>query len=216
MPTILYAATTNPGKLRDFSPAANEGGLVIKPLPGLDTIAAPEENEATFAGNARLKAEYYSRVAAERGHPVLVLADDSGLEVDALGGEPGVRSARFAQDAGFALDGDQSVDERNNLCLLEQMHSIGDRRGRYRCVLALARAGATLLTAEGSVEGEILPAPRGRGGFGYDPLFWLPELGRTMAEISLEEKHTLSHRGRAFRALLPEMITLLALSRRER
>jgi XTP/dITP diphosphohydrolase len=214
MPTILYAATTNAGKLRDFSTAAEQGGFVIQPLPGLTEIPAPDENETTFAGNARLKAESYSRIAAERGHPVLVLADDSGLEVDALGGEPGVRSARYAADAGYSADGELGIDERNNRCLLERMRDATDRRARYHCVLALARAGATLLTADGSVEGEILTAPRGSGGFGYDPLFFLPELDRTMAEISPEEKHTLSHRGRAFRALIPEVITLMALSQR--
>ncbi len=193
----LYAATTNPGKLRDFSVAAAASGIMVEPLAGLASIPAPEENEPTFAGNARLKAGYYSRFAAG-----LVLADDSGLEVDALGGEPGVRSARFAKDAGFSTGPDLSIDERNNLYLLERMRGIADRTGRYHCVLALARDGNVLLTADGSVEGEILSAPRGAGGFGYDPLFWLPDLGRTMAEISLDEKHRLSHRGRAFRNLL--------------
>ena len=214
MPTTLFAATTNPGKLRDFAVAAARSAFTVEPLPGLDTIPAPDENAPTFAGNARLKAEYYSRVAAERGDPLLVLADDSGLEVDALRGEPGVRSARFAQDAGYASDatpslsfsaGATTADRRNNLYLLHRMQAASLRTARYRCVLALARAGLVLATAEGVVEGEILTAPRGTGGFGYDPLFWLPALGRTMAEISLEEKHALSHRGRAFRALLPAL-----------
>ena len=102
-----------------------------------------------------------------------------------------------------------STDERNNQYLLEQMRGMERRGARYHCVLALARAGKVLATADGSVEGEILNAPRGSGGFGYDPLFYLPELGRTMAEISLEEKHTLSHRGRAFRALLPKLAGIL-------
>jgi XTP/dITP diphosphohydrolase len=199
----LYAATTNAGKLRDFSVAETESGLVVVPLASLSAIAAPEEDQPTFEGNARLKAAYYSRFAGG-----CVLADDSGLEVDALGGEPGVRSARYAQDAGSAGPADASVDERNNLYLLERMRGVGERTARYRCVLALARAGTVLATAEGSVEGEILRAPRGSGGFGYDPLFALPGLGRTMAEISLAEKHTLSHRGRAFRALLPQLAEL--------
>lgn len=207
----IYAATSNPGKLRDFSVAGDDLSLAIEPMPGLNAIQAPEEDQPSFAGNAQLKAAYYSRLAAERGEAVLVLADDSGLEVDALGGQPGVRSARFAQDAGFLPEGAAlTVDQRNNLYLLERMRDAEQRAGRYHCVLAVARAGEVLATAEGSVEGQILRFPRGTGGFGYDPLFWLPELGRTMAEVSLEEKHTLSHRGRAFRALLPQLRALVA------
>ncbi|MGC2636947.1 MAG: non-canonical purine NTP pyrophosphatase [Acidobacteriaceae bacterium] len=206
----LYAATTNPGKLRDFSVAALDAGLAgrirIEPLPSLAAIPAPEEDQPTFAGNARLKAEYYSRLSS--GY---ILADDSGLEVDALHGEPGVRSARYAQDAGYepaSAPQTLSTDERNNLCLLQRLSGIERRSARYHCVLALARNGSVLATADGSVEGEILTAPRGSGGFGYDPLFFLAELGQTMAEISLEQKHTLSHRGRAFRALLPHLQNL--------
>jgi XTP/dITP diphosphohydrolase len=207
---VLYAATTNPGKLRDFSVAAADSGAAIEPLPNLETIFAPHEDQHTFAGNARLKSEYYSRIAADRGHPLLVLADDSGLEVDALQGEPGVRSARYAQDAGFSppVHAAASTDECNNLYLLERMAGITQRAARYRCFLALARAGEILAEADGVVEGEILTAPRGNRGFGYDPLFYLPELAHTMAEISLVEKHTLSHRGRAFRALLPQLTKL--------
>ena len=218
MTLTLYAATTNAGKLRDLTVAAAESGFAVEPLPGLREMTAPDEKEPTFEGNARLKAEYYSHLALEGA---LVLADDSGLEVDALGGAPGVRSARYAQDAGYEPDtenspapdigwlGADAVDVRNNLYLLEQMRGVAQRAARYRCVLALARAGTTLAASEGSVEGEILESPRGTGGFGYDPLFWLAGLGRTMAEISLEEKHTLSHRGRAFRALLPMLHTMV-------
>lgn len=210
MSLTLYAATTNPGKLRDFSVAAADSsiasGIAVEPLPRLHTIPAPDEDQPTFAGNARLKAAYYSRFT-----PGYVLADDSGLEVDALHGEPGVRSARYAQDAGFQpLPSLESLttDERNNLYLLDRMKEIAQRTARYHCVLALARGGTVLLTADGSVEGAILTSPRGAGGFGYDPLFYLPALHRTMAEISLEEKHTLSHRGRAFRAMLPQLTNL--------
>jgi XTP/dITP diphosphohydrolase len=209
---VLFAATTNPGKLRDFAVAAAESGFAVEPLPGLREMPAPDENQPTFEGNARLKAERYSCLGPEGA---LVLADDSGLEVTALAGAPGVRSARYAQDGGYTPDTDKPpglgwlgadpVDVHNNLYLLEHMRGVVQRSARYRCVLALARAGATLAAAEGSVEGEILTVPRGTGGFGYDPLFWLPELGRTMAEISLAEKHTLSHRGRAFRALLTKL-----------
>ena len=207
MTVTLYAATTSPGKLRDFSVAAAEGGFLVESPPRFGEIPAPEENELTFAGNARLKAQYYSRLI-----PGLLLADDSGLEVDALGGEPGVRSARYANDAGFAPGNGEtglSTDERNNLYLLSRMRGVVLRGARYRCALALAREGRLLLTAEGTVNGEILSAPRGNGGFGYDPLFWLPQLQFTMAEISLEQKHLLSHRGRAFRALLPQLKKLV-------
>ena len=206
MPVTLYAATTNPGKLRDFAVAAAEGGYAVDPLPGLDRIDPPPEDEPTFAGNARHKAEYYSRLV-----PGFVLADDSGLEVDALGGEPGVRSARFADDAGFEPRNaapNLSLDQRNNLYLLDRMHGAVQRKARYRCALAVAANGVLLLQAEGLVNGEILTSPRGTGGFGYDPLFWLPQLQRTMAEISPEQKHMLSHRGRAFRNLLPNLKNL--------
>jgi XTP/dITP diphosphohydrolase len=194
----LYVATTNPGKLRDFEVAAES--TAIEPLPGLREIAAPAEDEPTFAGNARLKAIYYSRFAPDE----IVLADDSGLEVDALDGEPGVRSARYAADAGFVLDQAASVDNRNNLYLLSRTKdvAVGRRGARYRCVIVAARGGEVLCSGEGVVEGEILTEPRGAGGFGYDPLFYLPELGKTMAEIDLETKHEISHRGKALHALL--------------
>jgi XTP/dITP diphosphohydrolase len=207
VPVTLYAATTNPGKLRDFSVAAAEGGFTVAPLPDLNEISAPVENQPTFAGNARLKAQYYSGFATG-----FVLADDSGIEVDALGGEPGVRSARFAEDAGYVPrgTGEISIDARNNLYLLSRLRGVALRTARYRCALALARDHEVLLTAEGFVDGEILTAPRGIGGFGYDPLFFIPHLRLTMAEISLEQKNAVSHRGRALRALLPSLRKLIS------
>ncbi|MGA8042691.1 MAG: non-canonical purine NTP pyrophosphatase [Terracidiphilus sp.] len=201
----LFAATTSQGKLRDFAAAAAAHDVLIEPLPGLVTIPAPEEDGATFLANATLKAVYYSRFAPDQ----LVLADDSGLEVDALNGEPGVRSARFAADAGLtdSPDANDNTDVWNNMVLLQRLVGIPAHRrtARYRCVLVAARNGQPLYTAEGSVEGLLLDAPRGTGGFGYDPLFYLPELQHTMAEIDLETKHTLSHRGRAFAALLTQL-----------
>jgi XTP/dITP diphosphohydrolase len=195
----LYVASSNAGKLRDFAAAAALFGVEIAVLPGLKEIPAPEEDGTTFEANARLKAEAYSR--ARPG--LLVLADDSGLEVDALGGAPGVRSARYADDAGFDLTGSEVADGRNNLYLLEQLRwHARPWVARYHCVLALARDGTVLRTAAGAVEGEIITEPHGAGGFGYDPLFWLPGLGMTMAEIDLATKQTLSHRGRALTALL--------------
>ena len=203
MSAALYAATTSQGKLRDFSTAAQAFGIEIKPLTILATIPAPEETGATFEENAVLKAIYYSRFAPSE----IVIADDSGLEVDALDGAPGVRSARFASDSGLADSPDAPLDNTdvwNNILLLKKLERIPaeQRTARYRCVLAAARNGEILYTAEGSVEGIILNAPRGTGGFGYDPLFFLPELDRTMAEINLETKLSLSHRGRALQDLL--------------
>ena len=201
MHQTLYVASGNPGKLRDFAVAAELFRITIAPLPNLTDIPAPEENGTTFEENARIKAVYYSHFAPGR----FIIADDSGLEVDALGGAPGVRSARYAEDTGFEAPG--STDERNNLCLLQNLSSrkAGKNTARYRCVIALARDEQVLLTAEGSVEGEILPAPRGTGGFGYDPLFYLPHLRRTMAEIDLPQKQKLSHRGKALLKLLEQL-----------
>jgi XTP/dITP diphosphohydrolase len=198
----LYVASSNAGKLRDFAAAAQVFGVEIAVLPGIEEITAPEENGATFEANARLKAEQYSRVRPG----LVVLADDSGLEVDALRGAPGVRSARYADDAGFDLIDSEDADGRNNLYLLEQLRAHPRPwTARYRCVLALARDGVALLTAGGTVEGEIIAEPHGTGGFGYDPLFWLPELGKTMAEIDLATKQKLSHRGRALNAVMEQL-----------
>lgn len=197
----LYVATSNPGKLRDFAAAAEADGIAIEPLPRSKEIPAPPEDEPTFAGNAHTKAIYYSQFLPGE----MVLADDSGLEVEALNGEPGVRSARYAEDAGFVTSKTTNTDERNNLYLLSQLARAANRQGRYRCVLVAARDGAAVITAEGSVDGEILTAPRGEGGFGYDPLFYLSQLGKTMAEVDLATKHQLSHRGRALRDLLSQL-----------
>ena len=199
----LYVATSSQGKLRDFRTAAQAYSIVIDPLPILKTIPAPEEDGATFQANAALKAVFYSNFAPGE----LVLADDSGLEVDALLGAPGVRSARFAADAGLVdLPGaDDNTDVWNNIMLLQKLAAVpaARRTAHYRCVLVVARDGVVLHTAEGAVSGLILEAPRGTGGFGYDPLFYLPQLDLTMAELDLETKLSLSHRGRAIAALLP-------------
>jgi XTP/dITP diphosphohydrolase len=200
----LYAATGSQGKLRDFRAAAAAWSVAIEPLPGLPAIPAPEENGATFAQNATLKAVYYSRFAPGQ----VVIADDSGLEVDALDGAPGVRSARFAADAGVLDSPDAAGDNTdvwNNMVVLQRLAGMPaeQRTARYHCVLVAARDGEVLHSTDGTVEGLILEAPRGTGGFGYDPLFYLPALDRTMAEIDIETKLSLSHRGRAFAALLP-------------
>ncbi|MBB5316376.1 non-canonical purine NTP pyrophosphatase [Tunturibacter empetritectus] len=200
-PPILYLATTNPGKLRDFAATASSQ-ITLTPLPNLNQIPAPAEDEPTFEGNARLKAIYYSHHAPNE----IVIADDSGLEVDALHGAPGVRSARYAEDHHFAPTDSAHLtpDERNNLYLIMNLTDIPltERSARYHCVLAAARNGHILAIGHGAVEGEILAAPRGTQGFGYDPLFYLPAQQKTMAELDTTTKLTFSHRGRAFAALL--------------
>jgi XTP/dITP diphosphohydrolase len=199
----LLAATTSQGKLRDFRIAAQAHSISIDPLPALSAVSAPEETGDTLLANATLKAIYYSQFAPG----MMVVADDSGLEVDALNGAPGVRSARFAADSGLvdSPDANDNTDVWNNMILLQRLAPVPRalRSARYRCVLVTARDGVALHTAEGTVEGMILEAPRGTGGFGYDPLFYLPELDKTMAELDPETKLKVSHRGRAIVALLP-------------
>jgi XTP/dITP diphosphohydrolase len=185
----IYCATGNAGKLREFRLAGELLGIDIAPLPDLQSIPAPEENGASFEENARLKAEYYSRFA-----PGPLFADDSGLEVDALGGEPGVHSARYA--------GGSANDEANNRLLLQRLGENPERTGRFVCVIALAESGKTSRTFRGEVEGEILRAPRGVGGFGYDPLFYYPPFGRSFGEVDGPKKFDVSHRGKALRELM--------------
>jgi XTP/dITP diphosphohydrolase len=209
---IIYIATSNPGKLRDFAAAAT-GNITLTPLPNLASITPPPEDEPTFEGNAIEKARYYSHHAPGQ----IVLADDSGLEVDALHGRPGVRSARFADDHNFhptePLTAQPfspqpfSTDQRNNLYLLSLLTGVPltERSARYHCVLAAARNRHILAIGHGAVEGEILPTPRGANGFGYDPLFYLPEQHKTMAELDARTKLSFSHRGRALVHLLTKL-----------
>jgi XTP/dITP diphosphohydrolase len=198
----LYVATTNPGKLRDFAATASPQ-ITLIPLPNLKQIPAPAEDEPTFEGNARLKAIYYSHHAPGE----IVIADDSGLEVDALHGAPGVRSARYADDHHFTTSTNATPDERNNLYLISNLTDIPltERSARYHCVLAAARNGRILAIGHGAVEGEILTTPRGTQGFGYDPLFYLPAQNKTMSELDIATKLTFSHRGRAFAALISDL-----------
>ena len=198
----LHLATTNPGKLREFAHVLTPGHI-LTPLSGLDALSVPEETADTFEGNARLKALAYSLASPE----LLILADDSGLEVDALQGAPGVRSARFAGDRNFRTNRPLPPDQCNNLCLLDALASTPEsqRGARYRCVLALARDGQILATAAGSVEGEILAVPRGSAGFGYDPLFLLPDEGLSMAELTPTARNQHSHRARALAAMLDKI-----------
>ncbi len=188
----LFCATTNPGKLREFRLAIESNGdgkLTVEPVPSLSCIVPPEETGATFEENAILKAVYYSKFA-----PGPVFADDSGLEVPALGGAPGVLSARFA--------GPDATDDANNRLLLERMRDVADRSARFVCVVALACQSELTATVRGTVEGRILEEPRGANGFGYDPLFFHPPFGCTFGEASGEQKLTVSHRGRALAAMV--------------
>jgi XTP/dITP diphosphohydrolase len=194
----ILVATSNPGKIRDFLGVARVHGVELDLLPDYKQIEPPEEDGETFEANARIKAEFYSRHVPGQ----LVLADDSGLEVDALGKAPGVRSARYATDEiGYAGN---DIDDKNNALVLERLQNTPDekRTGRFVCVLALAKDGATLATFRGTAEGMILRELRGSNGFGYDPMFYFPQIGKAFAELSPEEKSKYSHRGAAFRAFL--------------
>jgi XTP/dITP diphosphohydrolase len=197
----VLVATSNPGKIRDLMGAAVAHQVQIETLPDFASLPGVVEDGATFEANARKKADYYSKYAEGE----LVIADDSGLEVDALAGAPGVHSARYAAlEHNLPEDSGNSDDEANNARLLRELHDVPDefRNGRFVCVIAAARNGHTLATFHGEAEGLLLRAPRGTHGFGYDPLFYFPEIGKTFAELSAEEKAGHSHRGAAFRAFL--------------
>ncbi len=205
----VLIATSNPGKLRDFAGAAAVHDIEIAGIPGFASLPPVVEDGLTFEENARQKAEAYSRYVAGE----IVVADDSGLEVDALNGAPGVHSARCAapdlhdpdlHDKGPHEADQNTDDEANNARVLRELRDIPfeKRTGRFVCVLAAARDGKTLVTFRGVAEGIILDAPRGSNGFGYDPLFYFPQIGKTFAELTAEEKARYSHRGAAFRQFL--------------
>lgn len=195
----VFIATSNPGKLRDFAGAAASSGTKVIGIPRFSSLPHVIEDGVTFEENARKKAEAYSRHVPGQ----IVLADDSGLEVDALNGAPGVHSARYAAEAPHLADGNAN-DEANNARLLRELKNIPpEKRGaRFVCVIAVARDGATLAVLRGQAEGVILNAPRGTNGFGYDPLFYFPDIKKTFAELLPEEKAKYSHRGAAFREFL--------------
>jgi XTP/dITP diphosphohydrolase len=195
----LLAATRSPGKQPEIRRMLEPAGVDVVFPDDLGLWESPVEHTLelaeSFEGNARRKAEHFARLS---GLPTV--ADDSGLEVFALGGAPGVRSRRWAGVSGSAGE----VDAANNAELLRRLRGAPEprRRARYRCVLVYLRdAGAVPEIFEGACGGRILEAPRGDGGFGYDPLFFSDELGRTFGEATPEEKDAVSHRGRALRAL---------------
>jgi XTP/dITP diphosphohydrolase len=185
----LYCATGNPGKLREFRMAADQADIELEMLPNYRELAIAEETGSTFEENAILKALHYGPHA-----PGLLFADDSGLEVDALGGAPGVYSARFS--------GPGATDESNNRLLLERLRGVQDRTARFVCVIALVDHDRCIGTFRGKVEGRIIDAPRGPHGFGYDPLFYYEPFGCTFGEAGDEQKLGVSHRGQALRTML--------------
>jgi XTP/dITP diphosphohydrolase len=195
----ILIATSNSGKLRDFAGMSIPYGIEIAGIPNFASLPLVVEDGLTFEANARKKAEEYSLHAPGE----LVVADDSGLEVDALKGDPGVHSARYAAEAPHLAEANTD-DEANNARLVRELKAIPpqNRSGRFVCVLAAARAGHTLATFRGTAEGIILDVPRGSHGFGYDPLFYFPQIEKTFAELNAEEKSRYSHRGAAFRQLL--------------
>jgi XTP/dITP diphosphohydrolase len=203
MPRILIA-TSNPGKLRDFAGAATRHGVEVAEIPNFSSLPTAVEDGLTFAANAKKKAEEYSRYAPGE----IVIADDSGLEIDALHGDPGVHSARYAapdlQNKEPHEADSNTDDDANNARVLRELKDVPPekRAGRFVCVLAAACDGKTLATFRGEAEGVILDAPRGTNGFGYDPLFYFPQINKTFAELTAEEKSQYSHRGAAFRQLL--------------
>jgi XTP/dITP diphosphohydrolase len=195
----ILIATSNAGKLRDFAGAATSLDIEVVSIPNFASLPAVVEDGLTFEENARKKAESYSRSVPGE----IVLADDSGLEVDALNGAPGVHSARYAADAPHLMD-NNTDDEANNARLLRELKDVptDKRTGRFVCVIAAARDGHTIKLFRGEAEGTILNRPRGTNGFGYDPLFYFPQIEKSFAELTSEEKAQYSHRGAAFRQFL--------------
>lgn len=197
LPTILIA-TTNAGKRHEVLAVLGDLPARFATLDDFGDLPPAIEDADTFAGNAACKALHYAGLTA-----CLSLADDSGLEVDALGGAPGVRSARYAGVAGD--------DAANNAKLITELAAVPveQRTARFRCALALANVERVIATASGSVEGLIVSQARGSNGFGYDPHFFLPDLGVTAAQLSAEEKNRISHRGQALRAIRAQIEELL-------
>jgi XTP/dITP diphosphohydrolase len=196
----LLIATGNPGKAREFRDMLGPESFVWRDLSEFTGERAIPETGLTFRANACLKAAGYAL-----RHEMWTLADDSGLEVDALGGKPGVHSARWAE-----INNTGKGDGDNNATLLSQIAHVPDdqRTARFVCTLALSDPkGRIILTARDTVEGTLLRSPRGSNGFGYDPLFFIAELGKTTAELSPEDKHRISHRGKALRHLRQLMKT---------
>lgn len=195
----ILVATSNPGKIRDLAGAASHFGITVEQIPNFSSLPLVVEDGQTFEANARKKAEEYSLYVPGE----VVIADDSGLEVDALGGAPGVHSARYAADKPHLAEANTD-DEANNAKLIREIARIppDKRTGRFLCWIAAAQDGKTLAVFEGKAEGIIQQTPKGMNGFGYDPLFFFPSINKTFAELTAAEKAHYSHRGEAFRKFL--------------
>jgi len=196
MLNIVVLATKNKGKLKEFQVLLKDFPVEVRSLADFGPIPEVVEDGETFDDNAYKKAHFTAKFL---GLPAI--ADDSGLVVEALGGAPGVRSARYA--------GEQATDAGNNAKLLAEMEGVADRRAAFHCVISIAVPSGPALTYEGVCHGELLTAPRGEGGFGYDPLFFYPQLSKSFAELSLEEKNRISHRGKAMAEMAAEFDKVL-------
>ena len=191
---VLFA-TSNPHKIDEVLPIID-----VASVPNIDTIPEPVEDAPTFAGNARIKARAYAAATGQR-----CLAEDSGLEVDALDGRPGVHSARYAGHPGSRVERDAA----NNAKLLAEVAAVTGRAARFVCAMCLADPDGTIVAeTRGTFDGEITTKPRGDNGFGYDPLLYLPDVGKTSAELTVGEKNARSHRGAAARAMRRELLKL--------
>ena len=188
----IVLATGNKGKIREFERAFSHMNITCVSVKDIVDVPEPEETGTTFMENALLKAHYYAKAT---NRPCL--ADDSGITVDALNGAPGVYSARYA--------GHHGDDQANNEKLIRELQGKSDRTGHYVCALALVCPDGREVTAEGYCDGLVQDEPKGDNGFGYDPYFYVPEFEKTMAELSIEEKETISHRGRALRKLINKL-----------
>lgn len=212
----ILVASRNRGKVREIAAVLGALGLELVELDEMDPgrqIAEPSESGETFAANSRAKAEYYARATG-----LWALADDSGLEVDALGGAPGVHSARYAADECPPGVGRDEIDRANNAKLLRELAAVPDERrtARYVCRLGLSDGRRILLEAGGVMEGLIARQPSGSNGFGYDPLFTVPALGRTVAQLPPRQKNEISHRGLASREFTHRLEELLKLQMEQR
>lgn len=195
----IVVATKNAGKVAELAAALAPLQVVVRPVSEYGNIEEPEETGTTFAANSLLKARYYAQATG-----CACLADDSGLEADGLDGRPGVYSARFA--------GPGATDSDNNEKMLKELSARPNaaRTARFRCVLAFCDTDGQVMTADGTCEGVILQSPQGSGGFGYDPLFFMPEYNKTLAQMSVEEKNAVSHRGKAVAVMVEKLAGYLS------
>ena len=198
----IVVATGNPGKLKEIREILADTNFEIIGLDQFDTIEEPIEDGQTFADNAKLKALYYAYHTN-----CWCLADDSGLVVDALNGAPGVHSARYAADRCDQNSPREIIDQANNVKLIENLENISqeNRTARFVCYLALAKPGEIIAETQGTIEGQIILNYQGENGFGYDPLFYVSQLGKTTAQLDAAEKNKISHRGKAVRLLAEKL-----------